>query len=68
MNLVWDVGDEAQVSAFDDDIVVGGKLVGDRVQARTAASRARVVFSFNSMSSKSVSDPRLTVCGSAAPL
>ena len=34
MNLVGDVGDEPQVPAFDDDIVVGGELVGDRVQAR----------------------------------
>ena len=52
MHLIGDVGHEPEVPAFDDDIVVGGKLVSDRMQARAAASRVRVVFSFNSTSSK----------------
>lgn len=33
MHLIGDVGHEPEVPAFDDDIVVGGKLVSDRMQA-----------------------------------
>ena len=36
MHLIGDVGHEPEVPAFDDDIVVGGKLVSDRMQARQA--------------------------------
>jgi hypothetical protein len=35
LDLIGDMRDEPQVPTFDDDIVVGGKLVSDRVQARS---------------------------------
>jgi hypothetical protein len=40
MHLIGDVGHEPEVPAFDDDIVVGGKLVSDRMQACSRRLRA----------------------------